>query len=71
MTTLAIVSFFAGFATAVAVGYMIGKRNRIKRGPRKFLICGESGGSGRLNNDEVVDLCDPLAEREPPYNPDE
>lgn len=37
MTTLAIISFFAGFATAVAVGYMIGKRNRIKRGPRKAL----------------------------------
>ena len=35
MTTLAIVSFFAGFATAVAVGYMIGKRNH--RNNRKAL----------------------------------
>ena len=33
MTTLAIVSFFAGFATAVAVGYMIGKRNHRKALP--------------------------------------
>ena len=33
MTTLAIVSFFAGFATAVAVGYMIGKRNHHKALP--------------------------------------
>ena len=35
MTTLEIVSFFAGFATAVAIGYMIGKRNR--RNNRKAL----------------------------------
>ena len=33
MTTLAIVSFFAGFATAVAVGYIIGKRNNRKALP--------------------------------------
>ena len=33
MTTLAIVSFFAGFATAVAVGYIIGKRNHRKALP--------------------------------------
>ena len=33
------------------------------RGPRKFLIFGESGGSGRLTT-PVVGLCDSLTERE-------
>jgi hypothetical protein len=33
-------------------------------GPRKFLICGESGGIGRLNDDGVISQCDPIAEHE-------
>ena len=33
MKTLAIVSFFAGFATAIAAGYMIGKRKNRKALP--------------------------------------
>ena len=39
-------------------------RFRQYRGPRKFVICGESGGIGRPNNDVVVGQCDPIAERE-------
>ena len=35
-------------------------------GPRKFLICGESGGIGRLNDDGGISQCDPIAERESP-----
>ena len=31
--------------------------------PRSSWLSGESGGSGRPNNDEVVGQCDPLAER--------
>lgn len=33
MTTLAVISFIAGFATAVAVGYMIGKHDNRKALP--------------------------------------
>ena len=33
-------------------------------GPRKFLICGESGGIGRLNDDGVISQCDPIAEHD-------
>ena len=32
--------------------------------PENLLIFGESGGSGRPNNNGVVGQCDPLAERE-------
>ena len=33
-------------------------------GPRKFLICGESGGIGRLNDDGVISQCNPIAEHD-------
>ena len=33
-------------------------------GPRKFSIFWESGGVGRLNDDEVISQCDPITERE-------
>ena len=33
-------------------------------GPRKFLICGESGGIGRLNDDGGISQCDPIAEHD-------
>ncbi len=40
-------------------------QNRPRWGPRHgSAVVGKSGGLGRLDDDNVVSLCDPIAERE-------
>ena len=46
------------------VVHKLGQRINIPLSSRSHELRGESGGIGRLNDDEVISQCDPITERE-------